>query len=97
MTKIFDFTVNDFDVDNHCDSNNNQDHTIKYLNRDNDSNYDYDIFDLLYDKNDQCYQNNNDNDLAGNEDVREDDTVPFTVVRKKNRVQYSFRKIKICS
>ena len=26
MTKIFDFTVNDFDVDNHCDRDSNQDH-----------------------------------------------------------------------
>jgi len=28
MTKIFDFTVHDVDVDNHCDRDNNQDHTI---------------------------------------------------------------------
>ena len=26
MTKIFEFTVNDFDVDNHCDRDSNQDH-----------------------------------------------------------------------
>ena len=76
MTKIYDFTVN---VYNHCDSNNNQDHTIKYLNRENDSNYDYDIFDLLYDVNDHYYRNNNDGDHTGNKDFREDDAVPFTV------------------
>ena len=28
MTKMFYFTVNDVDVDNHCDRDNNQDHTI---------------------------------------------------------------------
>ena len=34
ITKIFDFTVNDFDVDNYCDCDNNHDHKIKHLNYD---------------------------------------------------------------
>ena len=37
MTKMFNFTGNDVDVDDcNCDRENNQDHTIKHLN--------YDIF-----------------------------------------------------
>ena len=28
MKKIFNFTVNDIDVENHCERKNNQDHTI---------------------------------------------------------------------
>ena len=42
--------------------------------QDDDSNYDYDIYNLLYDVNDQYYWNNNDGDLAGNKDVWENDT-----------------------
>ena len=34
MTKMFYFTVNDVDVDNHCDRDNNQDHTIEHLKYD---------------------------------------------------------------
>ena len=51
----------DVDVDNNCDRENNQVHTIKHLNydismmimhnQDDDSNYDYDMYALLYNVN----------------------------------------------
>ena len=77
------------DYGTHCDCDNNQDHTIKHLNydismmilhdQDDDSNYDYDIYDSLYDANtvqqddfvgdnNQYYLNNNNCDPVSNND-----------------------------